>query len=134
MSDYINLGNEIVFKELNTSYDDKVSKIVSLLDNNSKYNIIYCDDIDLEFMSCVSKHMSNITKSISFMKNFKLMHWEGTYDYNSTFIVFHSGINFDENDKQELVIRHFSTMSYLYSTVVYVTLSKCNKSDYYLYT
>lgn len=129
MSDYINLGNEITFNEV-INYDEKISKMVSFLDTNSKFNLIYCDNIDLEFMSSVSKHMSHLTKSISFMKNFKLMLWEGLYDYNSTFIVFHTGSNFDENDKHELIIRHFSTMSYLYSSVIYVTLSKCKHSDY----
>lgn len=133
MSNYINLGNDIVFQEIKSDYEERISKFVSLLDKNSTFNLIYCDDIDLEFMSQISKHMGALTKSVSFMKNFKLMNWEGSYDYNSTFIVFHSGINFDSHDKHELIIRHFSTMSYMYSTVVYVTLSKCIQTDYNMF-
>lgn len=133
MSDYINLGNDIVFNEVKDEYEDRILKFVSLLDMNSKYNIIYCDDISIEFMSKISKYMSNNIRSVSFMKNFKLMTWEGSYEYNSTFIVFHNGINFDEHDRHEMIIRHFSTMSYLYSTVVYVTLSKCKHSDYNIF-
>ena len=67
------------------------------------------------------------------MKNYKILNWSGEYNYNNQFIVFHTGDNF-EYDKHEMTLRHFSTMSYLYTKITYVTINHNNLADYCIYS
>ena len=137
MSNYFDLldeNEELVFIPI-INEAELIKNYINILDNENDYNFIFCDNINFDFINNVSKFANekNINHSISLMKNYKILNWSGEYNYNNQFIVFHTGDNF-EYDKHEMTLRHFSTMSYLYTKITYVTINHNNLADYCIYS
>ena len=137
MSNYFDLldeNEELVFIPI-INEAELIKNYINILDNENDYNFIFCDNINFDFINNVSKFANekNINHSISLMKNYKILNWSGEYNYNNQFIVFHTGDNF-EYDKHEMTLRHFSTMSYLYTKITYVTIQHNNFADYCIYS
>lgn len=137
MSNYFDLldeNEELVFIPIINEVE-LIKNYINILDNENDYNFIFCDNINFDFINNVSKFANekNINHSISLMKNYKILNWSGEYNYNNQFIVFHTGDNF-EYDKHEMILRHFSTMSYLYTKITYVTIQHNNFADYCIYS
>ena len=137
MSNYFDLldeNEELVFIPVINEIE-LIKNYINILDNENDYNFIFCDNINFDFINNVSKFANekNINHSISLMKNYKILNWSGEYNYNNQFIVFHTGDNF-EYDKHEMTLRHFSTMSYLYTKITYVTINHNNLADYCIYS
>ena len=137
MSNYFDLldeNEELVFIPI-INEAELIKNYINILDDENDYNFIFCDNINFDFINNVSKFANekNINHSISLMKNYKILNWSGEYNYNNQFIVFHTGDNF-EYDKHEMTLRHFSTMSYLYTKITYVTINHNNLADYCIYS
>ena len=137
MSNYFDLldeNEELVFIPI-INEAELIKNYINILDDENDYNFIFCDNINFDFINNVSKYANekNINHSISLMKNYKILNWSGEYNYNNQFIVFHTGDNF-EYDKHEMTLRHFSTMSYLYTKITYVTINHNNLADYCIYS
>lgn len=137
MSNYFDLldeNEELVFIPI-INEAELIKNYINILDDENDYNFIFCDNINFDFINNVSKcaNEKNINHSISLMKNYKILNWSGEYNYNNQFIVFHTGDNF-EHDKHEMILRHFSTMSYLYTKITYATIQHNNFADYCIYS
>ena len=136
MTNYFDLldeNEELLFVPV-INLETLISNYVDTLIKNEQYNFIFCDNINFDIINTITKLSDNkeIKYSVSLMKDFKIINWNGTYNYNKPFIVFHTGHNFDQ-DKHEMILRHFSTMSYMYSKITYVTIHKNNLSDICIY-
>ena len=65
--------------------------------------------------------------SISGMKDYKIFEISGSFNKYVPTVVIHSGINFD---KSQMMLRIFSTVPYMKTTPLFITMFKNEDSDF----
>mgnify|MGYP003611687885 CR=1 FL=1 len=141
MSEYLDLGEIILVPVINfdngimpvevvhNGIDIAINEMCHIIDNNF-INIIAVDEMSLYMLSDFLKRLPiDTTYSISIMKNYVVSGLSGKINYNKPMVVLHSGIDLNLNDMN---LRLFLTMSYMFTKAHYVTLFDHEFSDFAL--
>lgn len=90
-------------------------------------NIIAHNEMMAQLAPDIIKQYNNIPLSISGMKDYKIFEISGSFNKYAPTVVIHNGINFD---RSQMMLRIFSTVPYMKSEPLFITLFKNEESDY----
>lgn len=90
-------------------------------------NIIAHNEMMVQVAPDIIKQYNGIPISICCMKDYKIFEITGSFNKYAPIVVIHSGINFD---RSQMMLRIFSTVAYMKTTPLFITLFKNKDSDF----
>ena len=109
-------------------WDGITNAVDFLVEKQFNYvNIIAHNEMMVQVAPDIIKQYNSIPMSISGMKDYKIFEISGSFNKYVPTVVIHSGINFD---KSQMMLRIFSTVPYMKTTPLFITLFKNKDSDF----